>query len=244
MLKDYPILMETMAEINSTTHDEYGLKAGAILTALEKFGTLFGLKLGRVLSAAAEEVSESLQAKDTTLQTALSAVNLASAFYRRQRTHEAFNRIYDSVVETAQHLVIGEPQLPRNRRPPARIDAGCHLHRFSSPRDYYRQLYFQACNLLLRELTDRFDQKELLPQVLGLESFLIKAANGENYDDVLRTVEDSCYAPDLDFTKLRRHLPLLVDVAKEGNIGVHKVTSIRTICEAMNANPTHFIGGT
>ena len=53
------------------------------------------------------------------------------------------------------------------------------------------------------------------------------------YDDVLRTVEDSCYAPDLDFTKLRRLLPLLVDVAKEGNVSVHKVTSIRTICEAM-----------
>ena len=42
-----------------------------------------------------------------------------------------------------------------------------------------------------------------------------------------------------DYTKLRRHLPLLVDVAKEGNVGVHKVTSIRTICEAMNANPTY-----
>ena len=91
--------METMAEINSTTHDEYGLKAGGILTALETFWTLFGLQLGHVLFAAAEEVSKSLQAKDTTLQEALSAVNLASAFYMRQRTHEAFNRIYNSVVE-------------------------------------------------------------------------------------------------------------------------------------------------
>ena len=124
------------------------------MTALETFWTLFGLQLGHVLFAAAEEVSKSLQAKDTTLQEALPAVNLASAFYMRQRTHEAFNRIYNSVVETAKHLVIGEPQLPRNRRPPARIDAGSHPHRFSSP-DYYRQLYFQACDLLLRELTNR-----------------------------------------------------------------------------------------
>ena len=33
--------METMAEINSTTHDEYGLKAAGMLTSLEKFSILF-----------------------------------------------------------------------------------------------------------------------------------------------------------------------------------------------------------
>ena len=89
----------------------------------------------------------------------------------------------------------------------------------------------------MRELTDRFDQRELLPPVLGLESLLIKAANGETYDDVLRNVEKSCYASDLDFTVLRRQLPLLADVVKQGY--VRKVTSIHTICEAMKANPTY-----
>ena len=57
-----------------------------------------------------------------------------------------------------------------------------HPHTFSSPRDYYRKEYYQACDLLLRELTDRFDQKGLLPQLLSFESLLIKAANGEYYD--------------------------------------------------------------
>ena len=84
------------------------------------------------------------------------------------------------------------------------------------------------------ERADWFDQQELLPPVLGLESLLIKAANGETHD-VLH-VEQSCYAPDLDFTVLRRQLPLLVNVVKQGC--VRKVTSIRTICEAMKANPT------
>ena len=177
-----------MAEFNSTTHDEYGLKAGGIVSALEKFSTQFGLKLGHILFGTAEEVSKSLQAKDTTLQQALSSINLASAFYRRQRSDEEFKRFYDDVVEEAQQLAIGKPQLPRYRRPPARIDSGSHPRCFSSPRDYYRHLYFEACDLLLRELTDRFDQQELLPPVLGLESLLIKAANGETYDDVLHNV--------------------------------------------------------
>ena len=75
-------------------------------------------------------------------------------------------------------------------------------------------------------------KKELLPSVLSLESLLIKAANGEKYDDDLDTIEHSCYASDLDFASLRR---LLVEVVKQGN--VHEVTSIRTICDAMNTNP-------
>ena len=120
VLKDYSILMDTMAKINTTTHDVYGLKAGGILTALDKFNTLFGLKLGHILFAAAEQVSKTLQGKDTTLQEALSAVNLASAFYWRQRTDEAFNRFYDRVTENAQQLAVGEPELQKtsskNRR--------------------------------------------------------------------------------------------------------------------------------
>ena len=73
ILKDYSILMETMSEVNATTRDEYGLKAGGILAALEKFSTLFGLRLAFLLFATAEEVSKGLQAKDTTLQQALAS---------------------------------------------------------------------------------------------------------------------------------------------------------------------------
>ncbi len=70
----------------------YGLKAAGLLSALEKLSTLFGLKLGYLIFGASETLS--LQGKDTTLQEAISAVNLAKAFYRRQRTDEAFCHFY------------------------------------------------------------------------------------------------------------------------------------------------------
>ena len=41
----------------------------------------------------------------------------------------------------------------------------------------------------------------------------------------------------VDFSALRRQLPLLVDVAKKGE--VCKVTSVQTVCEAMNETPTY-----
>ena len=46
--------MDTLEEISSTTHDEYGMKASGYLQSLEKFNTLFGLKLAYILFCAAE----------------------------------------------------------------------------------------------------------------------------------------------------------------------------------------------
>ena len=45
VIKQYSVIMETMEEVNRSTHDDYGLKAGGVLSSLEKFETLFGLKL-------------------------------------------------------------------------------------------------------------------------------------------------------------------------------------------------------
>ena len=237
VLKDYSILMETMSEVNATTRDEYGLKAGGILAAMEKFLTLFGLRLGFLLFATAEEVSKGLQAKDTTLQQALASITLASAFYRRQRTEQAFNRFFEDTVTKAQELQIGMPELPRYRRPPARINDGSQPHQFSTPQEYCRQIYYQGCDLLMRELADRFDQSEFLPEVLSLESLLLKAANGDTYESELESVRNGCFSSDLNLPSLEKQLPLLVDAAKQGF--VRKVTSIRTITDAMNTNPSY-----
>ena len=101
ILSDYSVLMKTLDEIQQTTRDEYGLKAAGLLSALEKFSILFGLKLGYVIFGASETLSKTLQGKDTTDQEALSAVNLPISFYKRQRTNEAFCCFYDDVVKNA-----------------------------------------------------------------------------------------------------------------------------------------------
>ena len=84
------------------------------------------------------------------------------------------------------------------------------------------------------ELQDRFDQKELLPPVLALESVIVKAANDEDYEDTVKSLKESCYSGDMDFPVMRRHLPLLYDAVRKSNPAVKKVTSVRTLCDAMN----------
>ena len=69
--------------------------------------------------------------------------------------------------------------------------------------------------------------------MIALESLLLKSANGEDFDEDLQLVHESVYQADFDFAKLKSQLGVLVDVIREELPEVKKVTSIRTICEAM-----------
>ena len=68
---------------------------------------------------------------------------MASAFYSRQRKPEAFKNFYDEVVKSAEKIGLGKPQLPRSRRAPWKQSPSVHV-----TLDYYRQIYFEACDLL------------------------------------------------------------------------------------------------
>ena len=108
-------------------------------------------------------------------------------------------------------------------------------HRYSSPRAYYRHLYFEACDLLHSELGNRFDHQQNV-YVIALEQTLIKAANGEDCQATIKQLEESCYKDDIPLPDLARHLSHLQDVIQKTIPGIKKVTSVNTICEAMNSN--------
>ena len=177
--------METMEEIHQTTRDEYGLKAAGVVAALEKFDIL---KLGHLLFGAAEETSKALQAKDTSVKEAVTAVSVTRAFYERQRSDSAFDKFFDSAVAQANDLEIGEPKLPRYRKPPKRF-GGSDPHVFAhQPKEYFRQKYYSAFDILIQELLDRFEQREFMQPVLTMESILIKSANGDCHADDLERI--------------------------------------------------------
>lgn len=182
VLSDYSFFMDTLEEVHRTTHDEYGLKADGLLNTLEKFSTMFGLKLGYLIFGASETLSKSLQSKDTSVQEALNAVNIAKDFYKRQRTDDAFNAFYDDAIAIAQKVNIDGPSLPRYRKAPQRLDDGVQPHRYATPQDYFRHQYFEACDLLMTELDEKFEQQQIMPPILALENILLKASNSLTYE--------------------------------------------------------------
>ena len=172
----------------------------------------------------------------------MSAVNLAKAFYQRLRNAEAFSVLYDAVVKSTSDLNVSAPMLPtwRYRRAPARIDSGSQPHRFETSCDYHCSFYWEACDLLLKELEERFQQKDLLPSALAMESLLLSVANGETFTctEDPKKLEKSRYKSDFDFSSLNTQLLLLADVIKTATPSVRNVTNICTIANAMNSQET------
>ena len=86
-MSNYYLLCEALLQINSETHDEYGHKAGGFLSQMEKFSTYFGLKLSYLVFAPTEQLSLTLQGRDTTVQETTLASEIAVSYLhvRRQR---------------------------------------------------------------------------------------------------------------------------------------------------------------
>lgn len=165
------------------------------------------------------------------------ASTLAEQFVSRQRTDNAFDSFYSSVVIDSKK-VTAEPVLPRQRRPPKRIDDGTSPHTFSTPKDYFRKQYFEVLDIIASELNSRFQQKRGIPMAVALEKVLLHATHG--FDDSWTLPDElQLYEKDVDLKQLipqLRMLPDLLRVYNEKNpqTVIKKVTNLRTLCDVMN----------
>ena len=230
VLKNYNALQETMDEIHSTSNNEYSRRAGGQLALMEKFSTYFGLKLSYLIFSASEQFSVSIQGKDTSIQNAYEASNATCRYFERQRKETSFDTFYDVVCEEAKDLA-EEPKFPRYRQAPRKLDDGSAAHRFQTPKEYYRQQYFEALELAQGGLESRFQQRNM-ETVRSLESLLLKAANGEF--TALPAALSDLYKNDISAEKLSIQLKMLPDIFTEDEgVKIKKVTSIGTICQFM-----------
>lgn len=131
IIVNYNVLRVILYDIHDSGRDEYSLKAGGYFRSLEKFNTYFGLKLSYLLFSATEQLSIALQGRNTSIQEAVNAANLAINHLVRLRGEENFNRFYARAVEDSKDLIT-DPTIPRFKQPPKRIDQGSTTHRFDS----------------------------------------------------------------------------------------------------------------
>ncbi len=75
------------------------------------------------------------------------------------RNDEAFEHFWKTVNVKANKLDIDEPKLPRCRRRPKRHNDGYHPGDFhDTPEACYRQIYFEALDLIINCIEEGFDQ--------------------------------------------------------------------------------------
>ena len=163
ILSNYTVLCAALEEINAHTHDEYGRKAGRFLALMDKFSAFLGLKLSHLIFSGTEQLSLTLQGKDTKIQEGTMAAELAIQYLVRLQLDASFDQFYTKVVEDSKDLT-SPPVLPRCRQPPRRPGTeGAVGHAFPNPESYFRKQYFEVLDLLTNELKRHFQQKSGLP---------------------------------------------------------------------------------
>ena len=88
------------------------------------------MKLSLVIFGPMEQLSHSLEGKDTTVEEARNAALVTEAFLGKQRTDDVFNRFYEAVLTALKDLT-DELVLLRRCKLPQRFDTGDLL--FSHP---------------------------------------------------------------------------------------------------------------
>ena len=113
---------------------------------LEKFATFFGLKVCFMVFSSTEQLLYIVQGKDITIQEAKGAAILAES-HLRQRNDDAFDKFYEWVVKEAKDLT-EEPILPRRRKIPRRTVEELDCYHHETPKDYFRQRYYEVLDVM------------------------------------------------------------------------------------------------
>ena len=124
------------------------------------------------------------------------------------RDEETFELFWILVQQLVSEYDIGEPKLPRKRKAPRHLEIGSSEPEHpSSPKEYYKRIYYKALDLAVNCIKSRFDQPGYA-MYKNLETLLVTAANGKDYGDCFKLVTDF-YGTDLSHSRLRAQLEIL-----------------------------------
>jgi hypothetical protein len=177
VLSSYEALQETLdVVIEENRRGEMAAKASGIMAQMEKFHTVFGLHIAKLVFTATDQAATSLQGKDIT---AAEATGVISSLKKHLSTiRDSFDAVWCDIVKYAKKMDI-TVTVPRQRKLSRKLDDTRTQHMFSAdvPEDYYKQQYFAVIDAIRGELENRFSQSSM-ERLAYIETVLLDAANG------------------------------------------------------------------
>lgn len=209
VLKNYTVLQALWEEsIEIVTDSETRARLIGVQTTMQTFRYFFGLVLGERILKHTDNLSKTLQNQSLTASEGQQVAELTCQTLERIRTAEAFDLFWKNVMLLQEQKGVNEPVLPRKRKAPARFELGSGIgHQPNTPKDLFRQDYFECLDFIVACIRDRFNQPGY-GVLKNLEGLLLKATRNENYDIELDFVLDF-YKDDFQPFCLRTQLELL-----------------------------------
>lgn len=211
VLANYSVLQELWEECSDSVRDaETRARIGGVAAQMRRFDYFFGVSLGELLLRHSDNLSKTLQHKSLSAAQGQEVATLSVKTLQKIRNDEAFSLFWAKVLRLISELDVSEPSLPRRRKHPRRYEEGDAEPEFSETvEDLYRKAYFEALDLVIECIKDRFDQPGY-KIYRNLQDLLLKAtaSDFDNYKEEFQFVT-TFYGPDFTPSLFKAQLELL-----------------------------------
>ena len=96
---------------------------------------------------------------------------------------------WEDIMKKKEHLDIGDPILPRQRKFLKKFDEPDTYHFLSTPKEFFRNIYFKLYDQTVNGIKEKFNQPDYHIYV-NLQELIVKASNKEDFSKELETVTD------------------------------------------------------
>ena len=209
VMENYTFIQKLWEESLEATHDtEIKARIGGVASQMNTFWFFFGLLLSEKIMRHTDALSRALQRPQLTSVEGQEIAALTVKTLQSIRTESAFDSFWSVEEQRRESLDLEMPSLPRRRKVPKRLDDGNAAPEYpSTAKNMYRQSYYEALDLAVNSISQRFDQPGFRVYS-NLEQLLFKACTGDNYQSALDVVCTS-YKGDLEPNELSSQLHVL-----------------------------------
>ena len=217
IIQNYSVLQDLWEQAADIVHDtETIARIRGVASQMQCFEFFFGLVLGENLLRHTDNLSRTLQ-KSCSASEGQIVADMTKRTLLGIRSEQCFDLFWEKVNRMAADVDVNDPVLPRKRKVPQRFEEGSAAPEFhSTPKNLYRQVYYEALDLLVQAINDRFDQPGYKTYCC-LEALILKAIKKEAFSEELEAVLD-VYGSDLNGSNLQAQLEILSSNIESGQI--------------------------
>ncbi len=225
IIKNYPVLQDLWDEATQIVHDsETVARIGGVSAQMKLFDFYFGLVLGELLLRHTDNLSRSLQKKQISACEGQQTAEKTRKTLMGIRNDKDFDLFWEKVNRMTSDVEVSEPVLPRKRKVPRRYEDGSAPPTYdTSPKNMYRRVYFEAIDLLVQTIHDRFDQAGYA-MYSCMEALLLKSINKEDYTEELKKILE-VYKDDVNGSNLETQLKIFCTTAPDGINSIYDILS-------------------
>lgn len=174
--------------ITKTSDTEMKARIQGVNAVMQGYNFLFAIHLAELIFRHTDKLSQTLQQPKLSNVEGHHIAMLVVETLKGLRNDTSFDTFWEKVEQIRESLGLDEPSLPRKRKTPARFQVGDGDGYIpSSPKDEYRRKYFEALDLAVATIEERFNQ-EGFKMLTNVEQLLLKACAGQNFADLTTSV--------------------------------------------------------